>query len=164
MVLPKKDSGDIQKILSEEIALRNAVLALRMRRYYSMPPKEIREKFITIKEHDKAHRFTGPAEASLALPLDQRADWTHWKWYRFLNPENPQEPWRADPRYFQNAAAEYLYRLARYSFRRSAFSLDSIFCFIKLKLFEEDLLTSVAEGLGLGISSRDVFSLLEVES
>jgi hypothetical protein len=31
-----------------------------------------------------------------------------------------------------------------------------------LKLFEEDLLTSDAEGLGLGMSSRAVFDLLEV--
>ena len=40
---------------------------------------------------------------------------------------------------------------------------DAAACFIKLKQFEEDLLTSVAEGLGLGMSGRDVFSLLEVE-
>jgi vacuolar-type H+-ATPase subunit C/Vma6 len=42
------------------------------------------------------------------------------------------------------------------------FSINSIFCYIKLKQFEEDLLTSITEGLGLGMAGKDVFNLLEV--
>jgi len=40
--------------------------------------------------------------------------------------------------------------------------LDSCFCFIKLKQFEEDLLTSYAEGLGMGMSGKDVLAMLEL--
>ncbi|MDR0526056.1 MAG: V-type ATPase subunit [Spirochaetaceae bacterium] len=157
--LKRRDRIGIEKILRDELSLRNAVLALRMRTYYGMPSEEIREKFIAFEAGKKS-----PPETALTLPMDHRADWKGWKWERFLNPEKPGEPWRVDPRYFQNAGSKYLYRQARFSFRRSASSLDSIFCFIKLKLFEEDLLTSVAEGLGMGMTSRDIFTLLEVET
>jgi vacuolar-type H+-ATPase subunit C/Vma6 len=159
--LKKGDSIITEKILGEEISLRNAVWALRLRTYYRMSPKEIQEKFIFIKNKPV---FTAPAVSSLSMALDHREDWARWKWARFLNPPTPQAPWKADPRYFQNAASQYLYRSARYSFRRRPFSLDSIFCFIKLKQFEEDLLTSMTEGLGMGMSSQDIFALLEVET
>ncbi|MDR2534436.1 MAG: V-type ATPase subunit, partial [Treponema sp.] len=164
--LPKADREAIKKILSEEISLRNAVLALRMRTYYKMSDPEIREKFIAAEAEDKkaGKTFAADAEEALSMALDQRSAWAEWKWFSFLNPENPQVPWKADPRYFQNAASEHLYHLARFSFRRKPFSLDSIFCFIKLKQFEEDILTSVAEGLAIGMSSRDIFTLLEVET
>ncbi|MDR0568122.1 MAG: V-type ATPase subunit [Spirochaetaceae bacterium] len=157
--ISRSDRSEIGKIIRDELSLRNAVLALRMRTYYGMPSEEIREKFIAPEDGKKS-----PAEAALAIPMDHRAGWKGWKWERFLNPEKPGEPWRADPRYFQNAGSKYLYQSARFSFRRSPSSLDSLFCFIKLKLFEEDLLTSVAEGLGMGMTSRDIFTLLEVET
>jgi vacuolar-type H+-ATPase subunit C/Vma6 len=162
--LSKTDRMTIERILSEEISLRNALWSLRLRTYYGMSEDEIREDLIFIETKKRAKESLAVAAvASLSLALDNRAEWADWKWARFLNPEQPTEPWRVDPRYFQNRASEYLYRLARRSFRRRPFSLDSAFCFIKLKQFEEDLLTSVSEGLGMGMSSGDVFALLEVE-
>jgi vacuolar-type H+-ATPase subunit C/Vma6 len=158
--LSKKDRRAIEHILYEEIVLRNAVWALRLRTYYDLSPEAIQEKLIA----PESKRFLASAEASLSLALDNRSDWARWKYASLLNPEKPNEHWKADPRYLQNAASEYLYRLARASFHRRPFSMDSIFCFIKLKQFEEALLTSVAEGLGMGMSSRDVLALLEVVS
>jgi hypothetical protein len=153
--LSKKDRLASEKILGEEIALRNIIWALRLRIYYGMENEKIRDHLILPPASDVL--------AALDLPLDNRDAWKGWGRESFLNAAHPGEPWRLDPRYFQNAASEYLYRLALHSFRRSPLSLDTSFCFIKLKQFEEDLLTSVAEGLGLGMSGRDVFSLLEVE-
>jgi vacuolar-type H+-ATPase subunit C/Vma6 len=121
-----------------------------------------KKKKLVLRQRSRTPSLAAEALASLELPLDNRQAWQAWRWARFLNPENPGEAWHADPRYFQNAASEYLYRLARHSFRLHPFSMDTIFCFIKLKLFEEDLLTSDAEGLGLGMSSQAVFDLLEV--
>jgi vacuolar-type H+-ATPase subunit C/Vma6 len=162
--LPKTDSITIERLLSEEISLRNAIWALRLRTYYEMSEDEIREELISIETKKGAKRsLAWDAMASLAMTLDHHEEWVNWRWARFLNPEQPNEHWRADPQYFQNRASEYLYRLARLSFRRRPLSLESVFCFIKLKQFEEDLLTSLAEGLGMGMSSQDVFALLEVE-
>jgi hypothetical protein len=153
--LPKRDRPASEKILNEEISLRNIVWALRLRIYYGMESDVIRDRLMPSPGAD--------ALAALELPLDNREAWKGWGRESFLNTAHPGEPWRLDPRYFQNAASEYLYRLALHAFRRRPLSIDTGFCFIKLKQFEEDVLTSVAEGLGLGMSGRDVFSLLEVE-
>jgi vacuolar-type H+-ATPase subunit C/Vma6 len=155
--LKKTDRRAAEKIIRREIALRNASWVLRLRTYYGMNADELAPRLISIPGHDE---LTADALKALSLPLDSRSEWENWKWEEYLNPEGA-EPWRADPRYFQNAAAEKLYKLALHYFRLSPMSLDTVFCFIKLKQFEEDLLTSHAEGLGLGMSSRDVSELLE---
>jgi hypothetical protein len=104
------------------------------------------------------------ALASLTMALDNRAEWARWRWVKFLNQDVPGEPWAADPRFFQNAAARHLYRLAWLSVHRRPFALDTTACFIKLKLFEADLLVSVAEGISLGMDSRETLDLMGVAS
>jgi vacuolar-type H+-ATPase subunit C/Vma6 len=160
--LPSKDRMAAERILGEEISLRNCIWALRLRTYYRMPVNEAAEHLMNIGPLKGAGSLAADARAMLDLPLDTRSAWTGWNRAQFLNPELPGQTWIADPRYFQNAVGEYLYRLALHSFRRKSFSIDTAFCFIKLKQYEEDLLTSVTEGLGLGMSSQDVFALLEV--
>jgi vacuolar-type H+-ATPase subunit C/Vma6 len=173
--LAPKDRKSIESILVEELSLRNAAWALRMRTYYNMSDEEVREYLVFIpalgnfpRRHGGAGK-TQPTLAddalnSLSMALDNPADWDRWRWTSFLNPRRSGESWTADPRYFQNAAAEHLYRLARHSFRLRPFSLDMTACFIKLKLFEEDLLISVAEGLSLGMGAQDVLELLGAAS
>ncbi|MDR2048619.1 MAG: V-type ATPase subunit [Treponema sp.] len=156
--LKKTDRLAAEKIIREEITLRNAAWALRLRVYYGMNADEVKTYLIDIPGHDELLR---DAVAALDFPLDSRREWERWKLEGCLNRETGN--WRADPRSFQNAAAERLYVLALQYFRRRPLSLDTVFCFIKLKQFEEDLLTSGAEGLGIGISSRDVFDLLEMD-
>jgi vacuolar-type H+-ATPase subunit C/Vma6 len=160
--VPKRDRLSIERIVTEEIALRNAVWALRLRTYYGMSVERTRERLVCLDPGGGKGSLADDAITSLSMALDNYADWASWKRAGFLNPPQPGESWTADPRYFQNAASEHLYRLARLSFRRRPFSIDTTSCFIKLKQFEEDILTSVAEGLGLGMSAGDVFALLEV--
>jgi vacuolar-type H+-ATPase subunit C/Vma6 len=161
--LSKKDKEATEKILADEISLRNSSWVLRLRSYYRMPSDEVKLHLINIPARGKSRPLAQDAFDCLELPLDSREAWASWRWAEFLNPDRGGQ-WQADPRYFQNAASGYLYRMARRFFRLHPFSLDTVFCFIKLKQFEEDVLTSNAEGLGLGMSSRDVFALLEVES
>ncbi|MCL2128004.1 MAG: V-type ATPase subunit, partial [Treponema sp.] len=96
---------------------------------------------------------------SLQFPLDSRPAWKNWRWERFLNPQGADEMWAADPRHFQNAASRYIYSLSMRCFRQAPFSISSSYCYIKLKQFEEDLLTSVTEGLALQMTGKDVFDL-----
>ena len=162
-------SGDreiIQKLVIDEISLRNCIWALRLRTYYHKTEKET-EKYlmnIRIKEYSQGGTvlLSRHAKESLDFPLDSRKPWEGWKWEKFLNPEEPAKHWDANPRYFQNAASGYLYRLAKKYFHRCPVSVSAIFCFIKLKQFEEDLLTSVAEGFSLGMDSVTVFKMLEI--
>jgi vacuolar-type H+-ATPase subunit C/Vma6 len=163
--LPKNDRLSAEWILGEEISLRNCVWVMRLRTYYRMSGDEAAEHLMDMdppKTGKQGVSLAADARAILNLPLDTRSSWIGWRREQFLNPEAPGQTWFADPRYFQNAVGEYLYRLALRSFRRKPFSIDTAFCFIRLKQYEEDLLTSVAEGLGLGMSSQDVFALLEV--
>ncbi|MDR1389419.1 MAG: V-type ATPase subunit [Treponema sp.] len=153
--LRKRDRAASEKILREEISLRNCVWALRLRTYYEMPPDTVKRHLVAVE----GENFSADAEAALELPLDNREAWLRWKRLAFLNDDSAA--WKADPRYFQNSASLYLYRLALRGMRLHALSIDAAFCFIKLKQFEEDLLTSYAEGLSLGMSGDDVARMLE---
>jgi len=179
--LPPDDRNIASMILAREISLRNCVWAFRLRSYFRKSEDDT-EKYlmdIAMREYaaeneramylHKERENTGKklslakdAFASLDKALDRRSDWKGWRWEKLLNPEQPDGAWEADPRYFQNSASYYLYRLALSYFRTSPFSVSAIFCFIKIKQFEEDLLTSISEGLALGLSPADVLSLLEV--
>ena len=169
--LPRLDEEDRMitgRILYEEIALRNCVWALRLRTFYKKSAKETESYLMEIKitqnKTGKNVSLAYDALKSLEFPLDSRQPWNGWKWEALLNKEHPNEHWKADPRHFQNAASQYLYQLTLRCFHRCPMSISSIFCYIKLKQFEEDFLTSVAEGLALGIDSTGVFKLLEVSS
>jgi vacuolar-type H+-ATPase subunit C/Vma6 len=161
--LAGKDRETGEFILGEEISLRNCVWALRLRCYYGMGPEEGRAFLLNISLRTGAST-AADAEKALEFPVDSFSPWESWRRKRFLNPGIPGELWKPDPRFFQNAVSSYLYRLALRAFRHRPFSLDTAFCFIKLKQFEEDILTSVAEGLGMGMSGGDVLNLLEAES
>jgi len=166
--LPRLSSEDrltVRKILGDEISLRNCAWALRLRTYFQKTAGETSKHLMNIKlTGEKSPSLAADAEASLDFHLDLRQDWRGWKWEKLLNPEEPSVIWTADPRHFQNAASQYVYRLARKYFHRSPMAVSAVFCFIKLKQYEEDLLTSVAEGLALGMESTSVFKLLEVSA
>jgi vacuolar-type H+-ATPase subunit C/Vma6 len=165
--LGEEDRMITQRILYEEIALRNCVWALRLRTYFKKSAKETENYLMEIKAHNKTGKdlsLASDALESLDFPLDSRQVWESWKWKDLLNKEHSSEHWKADPRHFQNAASQYLYQITLRNFHRSPMSISSIFCYIKLKQFEEDFLTSIAEGLALGMDSTGVFKLLEVSS
>jgi len=184
--LPAEDRLLAQRILAEEISLRNCVWALRLRTYFEKSSEETQKYLMNLEmpecppseiPGDIPVRFSSQRNAdpgkislvqeaydSLYFPLDSRAAWKGWRWERLLNPEEGREIWAANPRFFQNAASRYVYRLSMRCFRRMPFSFNAGFCYIKLKQFEEDLLTSVAEGLGLGMGGSDVFNMIEVSA
>jgi vacuolar-type H+-ATPase subunit C/Vma6 len=175
--LAPRDRVSIGRILAAELSLRNAAWALRVRSYYGMEADQARDYLIPLPSSGRyavvrrkapfakpAPTLADDALASLNLALDNPAEWTRWRWAKFLNRSVPGETWAVDPQFFQNAAARYLYHLTRHSFSRRPFSLDTSACFIKLKLFEEDLLVSLAEGISLGMGSREILGLMGVAS
>ena len=164
--LPGKDRYAAGKILSEEISLKNSCWALRLRTYYNMKADEIKSYLIDLPVAPKRKKRSLAEEAvqCLDFPLDDFDAWSSWRWKKFLNSPAGKDKWQADPRHFQNASSRYLFQLAYRLFRINPFSLDSVFCFIKLKQFEEDLLVSYAEALGMGFSGREIISLLGAAS
>jgi len=172
--LEADDCEAASRVIADEISLRNCFWALRLRTYYQKNEIETAKYFLDFKMPGSLRRgktsLSHEAKVSLDFPLDFRQNWNGWKWERFLNQDWQQRSsdtalhWKVDPRYFQNSASQYLYHLSYHGFHSSPMSVSAIFCFIKLKQFEEDLLTSVAEGLALGIDSSSVFKLLAITS
>jgi vacuolar-type H+-ATPase subunit C/Vma6 len=162
--LSAEDRAIAQQILADEICLRNCVWAFRLRSYYRKTASETAKQLLNIDLSANARTSLSlAAEALLSLdfPLDTRSSWRGWKWEKLLNPEDTAAHWSVNPRYFQNAASQYIYHLTMRSFHKIPMTTSALFCFIKLKQFEEDVLTSVAEGLALGMDSAEVFRLLE---
>jgi len=155
----------LSRLIADEISLRNCLWALRLRTYYQKSAIEVKKYLMDFKLlgniNQKRTHLASEALGSLYFQLDIRDDWRGWRWEKFLNQSEQSGGWNADPRHFQNAASQYLYHLAFHNFHTLPMSASSIYCFIKLKQFEEDLLTSIAEGLSLGINSAAVFKLLE---
>lgn len=140
------------RILKDEVSLRNCIWALRLRTFYGKSSSEI-SGYLDLSPEVKK---------SLEIPLDTREDWRNWKWERFLNPEVHGESWSINPILFQNAAFHYLNRIALHGFHRIPMSVSSVLCFIKIKQYEEDILTSLAEGLKMGMDSSSVLAMLGV--
>jgi len=163
--LDSEERETASRLIADEISLRNCLWALRLRTYYEKSEAETAKYLMDFKLlgniHQKRASLASDAVQSLDFQLDLRSDWQGWRWERFLNKEEPSAHWSADPRYFQTAASQYLYHLAYRGFHSFPMSVGAIYSFIKLKQFEEDLLTSIAEGLSLGINSAKVFKLLE---
>ncbi|MHC6203581.1 V-type ATPase subunit [Breznakiellaceae bacterium SP9] len=153
--LPKNDRVAAQKLLTKEITLRNAVWALRLRTFYRLNKAAVKEHLIPI--HSQA------ALESLDFALDNHSDWEKWRLSAFLNPHTQGEHWCVNPRFFQNSASEHLYRLAKRSFHQRPLSCDAVFCFIKLKQYEEDILTSLAEGFAFGMSGSDTLTFVDIK-
>ena len=160
--LPEADRAAFERLVAEEIELKNIVWALRLRFYFGIEGAELERRLVDVGR--KGMSLADEARRATAFALDRRIDWKRWKRRDLLNGEIPGEAWKVDPRRVQNAAAGRIYRLARSLFRANPFSLGSIACFAKIVQFEEDMLTSVAEGLVLGIGPKDVLVSLGVGS
>ncbi|MDR2900023.1 MAG: V-type ATPase subunit [Treponema sp.] len=161
LTLPTKDCISIKKIIEEEIIIRNIVWALRFKTYYNMDSEKITERLVHISIGKGKQSLAQDALACLNFSLDSYDDWMKWKRASFVNSESRGNSWSLDPRYVQNVSAHYLYTLAKKYFHRRPFALDTAACFIKIKQYEEDLLTSVAEGLSFGMTAQDVLRMLE---
>ncbi|MCL2759549.1 MAG: V-type ATPase subunit [Treponema sp.] len=162
----EEDRHAAARLITDEIRLRNCLWALRLRTYYNKSESEIKKYLLDFKLnrniYQRSESLSAEAKTSLDFHLDLRKNWAGWRWEKFLNPSEGTLDWKVDPRHFQNAASQYLYHHVYHNFHSSPVSVSAIYCFIKLKQFEEDMLTSIAEGLALGMDSSGVFKMLEV--
>jgi hypothetical protein len=150
----------ITSIIADEICLKNAVWALRLRVYYLLRPERIKDFLVTLKPEKKQRPFHSDALKSLELDIEEESEWHAWRLWKYVNKPVSGQFWKIDPQYFQNQASLHLYHLARKNLRKSPFTLDTACCFIKLKQFEKEILTSVAEAVRLGLTGGDALVIL----
>jgi hypothetical protein len=160
--IPKKDFTGCRHLFFEEISLLNCTLAMRLRSYYGMNARDVKARLIDGRLSRNGRSLSADAEASLSMELNHLADWQDWRRKSFLNPAGSGKYWKCDPRRFQTAASIYLYKLALRYFRSRPFTLDTSCCFIRLKQFEEQVLTGVAEGVKLKMDAVDSLKTLGV--
>jgi vacuolar-type H+-ATPase subunit C/Vma6 len=158
--IPLSDRELITAIIADEIRLKNAVWALRLRVFYAMDIERIKTFLIDIKPEKKGLPLCDDAVRSLSLDIEEEAQWYTWRLWKFVNKPVSGQYWKIAPRFFQNKASLHLYRLAQKSFHSRPFSLDTSCCFIKLKQFEREILSSVAEAARLGFSGADALATL----
>jgi hypothetical protein len=157
---PLSDRRYITDIIAEEIRLKNAVWALRLRVYYFLPPEQIETFLIKIKPGKNRPPLHIDALKALEPDIEEETQWRRWRLQKYLNKPDAGRYWKIDPRFFQNQASLHLYHLARKSLRKNPFTLDTACCFIKLKQFEKEILTSVAEAVRLGLTGADALKIL----
>jgi hypothetical protein len=161
LLLQERSTEALLRLYADEISLQNCIWALRLSRYYQMPEEEISKRLVHISYEGRS--LSEAAMNSLGFHAELREDWDAWKYREFINPAHTSETqWRIDPRYFQNAAARSLYRRSRRLFRFGETEKLRLAAFIKLQQYEQDILTSLAEGVQLGMSVKDIISGLEV--
>jgi len=155
--LEQGDREIAQKLIADEICIRNCLWALRLRSFYNMTPLQTKNYLLDLKFNSdaflKKQSLAAKAKSSLQFALDTRQHWEGWKWERFLNPHEDIRSWKADPRYFQNAASLYLCNTVYHNFHSNPLTVSSIYCFIKLMQYEEDLLISAAQAIAFGMEA-----------
>ena len=157
---PLSDRRLITNIIAEEIRLKNAVWALRLRVYYHLPPEQIKPFLIMLKPEKNKPALYADALKSLEPDIEEEAQWHSWRFWKYVNRPVSGQYWKIDPRFFQTQTALCLYHLARKALRRSPLTLDTACCFVKLKQFEKEVLTSVAEAVRLGLTGADALEIL----
>jgi hypothetical protein len=157
---PLSDRKLITPIIADEIRLKNAVWALRLRVYYLLPSDQIKSFLVMLKPGKNQRPLHYDALKSLEPDIEEEPEWHSWRLWKYLNKPESGRYWKIDPRYFQNQASLHLYHLARKSLRKSPFTLDTACCFIKLKQFEKEILTSVAEAARLGLTGADALEIV----
>jgi vacuolar-type H+-ATPase subunit C/Vma6 len=67
-----------------------------------------------------------------------------------------------DPEAIEGRANRYFYKKLRHFFYANPFTLASVYAFFRIKKYEARFVTSVSEGIRMGISSRELAEVLGV--
>jgi len=143
--LPSAEKRLVLPLLKTEVLLENLVWALRLRLYFRMDFEEAKKKLFLLDFFK--------AEDRVRIVFD-------------LNPESPQD-WKRlgfggifctardgaiDPPAIEKQAHGYLYKKFRRVFYSCPFTVASVYAFFRIKKHEARLVTSVSEGIYMGLS------------
>ncbi|MDR1180267.1 MAG: V-type ATPase subunit [Spirochaetales bacterium] len=153
--LPSDERGLLAPLIHTELLHQNLLWALRLKFYFRMGFDEA-EKYLF------PFGFSGilkQARRVFELPADDPAAWEN------LAPGNIFSAERGgliDPEAIEGRATRYFYKKTRHFFYAHPFTLASVYAFFRIKKYEARLVTSVSEGIRMGISSRELAEILGV--
>ncbi|MDR1624945.1 MAG: V-type ATPase subunit [Spirochaetia bacterium] len=153
--LPSGERKRVTPLVHTEVLLQNLLWALRLKFYFG-------------KNFDEAEKYLFPfgfsgvaglARRVFELPADDPKAWEG------LGPGNVFSAGRdglIDPEAIEGRAGLYFYKKLRRFFYANPFTLASVYAFFRIKKYEARLVTSVSEGIRMGISSREMEEALNI--
>ncbi len=139
-------AGDIPRLVALEVELQNVIWTMRLRRYFKLDEKSIRDRLVALPDMDTV----SSALESLEFAMDKRQDWKGWKWERLLGPDSSRSEWKLDVRLTESAARRLVFLSVRKSLHRYPFTYTPLYCHFKLKEFETALVSGLFEGVAIG--------------
>jgi vacuolar-type H+-ATPase subunit C/Vma6 len=153
--LPPGERGRVMPLVRAEVLLQNLLWALRLKFYFGMG-------------FDEAEKYLFPlgfggvvnlARRVFELPADDPKAWEN------LGPGNifsAERDGRIDPEAIEGRANGYFYKKLRRFFYANSFTLASVYAFFRIKKYEARLVTSVSEGIRMGIGAREMEEALNL--
>lgn len=157
--LPHAERETVADFIKTEIAYNNIIWALRLKRFYNLPPEEIQERLVFAQVADKGcDVFAHDALKVLEKDLEAYDDWKDWKYADCLNPHEEGVVWELDPSFVELALRRKLQQKALYAFHKEPFSAMVLVAWYKIKQHELACIRTVAEGLRLNVEQNQILT------
>ena len=154
--LAPRDRSGVLRLVGLEIALANAVWALRLRFFFGLDAAAARPLFVP-GMIDAHRRALGEA---FEIPADSVEGWRKWK-YSWLIDDQLGESFRSpDPIRAEQKANRRLAERAHQLFHEDPFTLTPLAAYFKLKELEEGMLKIAVEARRLSVPENEVLSLV----
>ncbi|MDR1933119.1 MAG: V-type ATPase subunit [Spirochaetales bacterium] len=147
--LPAEERKLVHPLAETEIRLQNLLWALRLRFYFNMSFGEAEKCLFPLGFAG----LTNQVRLVFELPPDDPKQWAR---LRFGNLFSAQRDGVIDPEAIEGRANQYIYKKTRRFFYAHPFTLASVYAFFRIKKYEARLVTSVSEGIRMGISPREI--------
>jgi len=156
--LPPRDRTGVLRLVGLEIALANAIWALRLRFNYSLNAERARS--LLIPGLGQAAREA--VMAVFEMTPDSVDEWRRWKFGWMLEDQLAESLRAPDPVRAEQKASQRMYLRAHQLFHQAPFTLAPLVAYFKLKEYEADLLKTAVEARQMAIPEQDVLAMTGV--
>ena len=144
------------RLMRAEIALENAVRALRLRFYFKMDAEKSRSLMIP----GSSAAVRAALEEAFELPADSAEEWRRWKFSGLLEDQLGESFQAPDPVRAEQRASRMLYVRAHQAFHQHPFTLGPLVAYFRLKEHEAAMLSVAVEALHLGVPEPEIMGIV----
>jgi vacuolar-type H+-ATPase subunit C/Vma6 len=153
--LPSADRAPVLRLARTEIALSNAIWALRLRFFFKFEAA----KALPLMIPGTSAAVKAAVSAAFEFAADAQEDWRKWRYGWLLSDQLGDAFSAPDPIRAEQKASQFLYRRARQAFHQNPFTLGPLVAFFRLKEYEASLLNVAAEAIQLSIPEQEVLAI-----
>jgi vacuolar-type H+-ATPase subunit C/Vma6 len=147
--LPSAERRILLPLLKTELLLENLLWALRLRFYFRMSFEEAQARLFPLGFFSLKDSVRPVFELSPDAPRE-------WDSLGFRGLFSAERGGVIDPPAIEARAVRYLSKKFRRVFYSCPFTLASVYAFFRIKKYEARLVTSVSEGVCMGISGQEI--------